>query len=188
MFYRLHKQHLSSATIFPCPLRKCGIHSSSFSKLSYHVLLKDRGNKGSTPAAYICQHCNKHHLCNARLIPPVSVTYTGLVIMIDQVLIKPQCVTRDIFGRAAVFYFGTTTEITKCTHGTEEHFLSCNVIRISTKLVETSSKTNEKAMILHCDWHSDLAGFLIVTKSLPLQSVIRASCCGDGRYMEIRAS
>lgn len=42
---------------------------------------------------------------------PVSVTKTGLLIMIDQVLIMPHCVTKDIY------YFGTTTVLGERSRG-----------------------------------------------------------------------
>ncbi len=37
--------------------------------------------------------------------------------MIDQVLIEPHCVTKDIWGRAAVFYFGTATALVERSRG-----------------------------------------------------------------------
>ena len=54
-------------------------------------------------------HFHEHHLCKARLMLLVSVTKKGRPIMTDKVLIKPNCLTRDISGRAAVFYVRKAT-------------------------------------------------------------------------------
>lgn len=49
---------------------------------------------------------------HARLIPLVSTPKTGLLIMIDQLLISPQCVTKDIYHLPNSGPWG---EIMRCT-------------------------------------------------------------------------